>query len=75
MKASDIKAGRCYRARVSGKVTTVRVDSIEETVGYRRGGWTVGDTYRRTRFLATNLATGRQVVFLSARKFLGEASQ
>ncbi len=63
MKASEIKVGSCYTAKVNGKLVTVRVDKIMEpqrnanmksfTGGYR----------------VTNLSTGRKTIFRSAAKF------
>ena len=35
MKANEIKVGGLYRARISGKLTTVRVDSIDKHEGTR----------------------------------------
>lgn len=59
MKKAEIKVGGHYTAKVSGKLTTVRVDKIDATAM---------DPYR-----VTNLATGRKVAFRSAMKFRSEA--
>ena len=58
MQAKDLKIGGHYLAKVSGKLTTVRIDSIREN------RWNRSITYA-----VTNLATGRQVSFHSCRKF------
>jgi hypothetical protein len=65
MKASQIKVGGKYIAKVSGKLTTVRVDSIRET-----GDWK-GRT--QTRYDVTNLETGRRTTFRSASKLRSQA--
>lgn len=69
MKKNEIQVGQCYRAKVSGKLTTVRVDDICE-------GITVNDKYvtgiepsRRQYYKVTNLTTGRKTTFRSAQKF------
>lgn len=66
MKKSEIVVGGHYLAKVSGTITTVRVDAIRETRGYgsRRDG---------TAYDVTNLRTGRKTVFSSAAKFRGPA--
>jgi DNA helicase-2/ATP-dependent DNA helicase PcrA len=58
MRHDEIQIGKTYRAKVSDKLTTVRVDRIEQ--GFRGRGW---------RYYCTNLTTKRQVVFRSAQKF------
>ena len=45
MRKADVSVGHCYSAKVSGKLTYVRLDRES-----RYGGWD-----------ATNLATGRSV--------------
>jgi DNA helicase-2/ATP-dependent DNA helicase PcrA len=57
MKAKEIVIGKLYRAKVSDKITVVRVDSIEES------------TTGKSRYHVTNTATGRKTVFRSAMKF------
>lgn len=59
MKAKDIERGKHYRAKVSGKLTTVRVDEIVSD-------WRDPN---KKRFNVTNLATGRRTIFRSAAKF------
>ena len=61
MKKHLIHVGRCYRARVAGVLTTVRVDAIRHETGYN------GTT--ATRYDVTNLTTGRRTVFRSAGRF------
>lgn len=74
MKAKEIKVGGRYIAKVSGKLTTVRVDAIREIS--RKSG-TNYDGSRKYRdavvYDVTNLSTGRRITFRSATKFRGEA--
>lgn len=76
MKAKEIKVGGRYAAKVSGKLTTVRVDAIREIA---RVCGTNYDGSRKCRdamiYDVTNLATGRRTTFRSAQKFRGEASE
>ena len=65
MKLKDIKVGNRYVAKVSGKLTTVRVDAIK-MVGSIRG--TGRDAWA---YEVTNLSTGRKITFRSARRFRG----
>lgn len=67
MKANQIKAGGHYTAKVSGVLTTVRVDEVTDDrwPGRTRGG---------TRYHVTNLRTGRKTVFRSPQKFRAEVS-
>ncbi len=65
MKKSEIKVGGKYLAKVSGKLTTVRVDAIRERA-YMSGGQS------QHYYDVTNLATGRQTTFRSAAKFRSE---
>lgn len=58
MKRDDVKIGSNYKAKVSDKLTIVRIDA--EHAG---GGWE-----------ATNLATGKQVRIKSAQRLHGPAS-
>ena len=70
MKAKDIKIGGHYIAKVSGKLTTVRVDAIRKTSRGRTNSWS--GRYEQqacTVYDVTNLATGRRVTFRSAAKF------
>ena len=62
MKASEIKVGGLYVAKVSLKLTTVRVDEIREVYF---------PTLRKivTRYDITNLMTNRSTSFRSAAKF------
>lgn len=61
MKKSEIKVGQRYQAKVSGKLTTVRVDRIYEQTTF--GG------KASTSYDVTNLTTGRETKFRSAAKF------
>lgn len=66
MKKADIQVGKYYRARVSDKIVTVRVDRIEDRPAYK--------TYAKggTHYKCTNLSTGRKVTFRSAARFRKE---
>ena len=66
MKASEIKVGGIYLAKVSNKLTRVRVDGVR-----KRGDWMKRDV---TEYDVTNLATGRKTTFRSAAKFRKEVS-
>lgn len=66
MKQSEIKVGGTYVAKVSNKLTTVRVDAIREEVDRYRGGNVIGT---QTIYDVTNLKTGRHTTFRSAAKF------
>lgn len=57
MKRNAIQIGRIYLAKVSGRLTSVRIDNANPY-----GGWD-----------ATNLATGKKVRIKSARRLRGEA--
>ena len=58
MKKHEIKVGGHYLARVSGRLVTVRVDSIMDDGAVRYG--------------AINLTTSRRTTFRSAQKFRRE---
>lgn len=62
MKKSEIKVGGLYRAKVSGRIVTVRVDAIRED-------WRPDGRPLPTKYDVTNLATGRKTIFRSAVKF------
>jgi hypothetical protein len=62
MKRHEIVVGHQYRARITGRFVTVRVDQIRE--GYTG----------RTVYDVTNLVTGRHVTFRSAQRFRSEVS-
>jgi hypothetical protein len=55
MKKNEIKVGGLYRAKVSDKVVTVRIDST-----HGKGGWN-----------ATNTATGKRIRIKSAQRLRG----
>lgn len=67
MTRKEIKVGGHYIAKVSGNLTTVRVDAIEERTDWKGRADTV---YR-----VTNLATGRHTTFRSAAKFRRQVKQ
>lgn len=67
MLAKEIIIGKRYRARVSGKLTVVRVDGIREASCFRGGKLT-----DKTVYDVTNLTTGRRTTFRSAAKFRSE---
>lgn len=67
MKKIDIQVGGHYKAKVSGKVTTVRVDAIRQA-----DSWNTGRNL--TRYDITNLTTGRKTTFRSAQKFISLVS-
>ncbi len=69
MKKAEIKVGGLYTVKVSGKLTTVRVDAIRETGSYRAHQ----PHTPTTLYDVTNLTTGRKTTFRSATKFRGEA--
>lgn len=68
MKAKEIQEGHIYVAKVSSKVTRVRVDKIRE---YRLG---IQDK-SVTRYDVTNLTTGRRTTFRTAGKFRFEVRE
>lgn len=63
MKKNEIKVGGHYRAKVSNRLTTVRVDAIRERNGFKK---------TETTYDVTNLSTGRKTTFRSATKFRNE---
>lgn len=67
MTKNQIKIGGLYLARVSGKLTSVRVDSISERPDYN------GRT--RTTYNLTNTKTGRSCAAHSAAKFRSAVSE
>ena len=54
MRKKDVRLGGTYAAKVSGRLVPVRIDG---PYPYGNGGW-----------VATNLATGRDVVIRSAQR-------
>lgn len=66
MKKNEIKVGGKYKAKVSGNLVTVRVDSIRSSA--------YGEGKRNDLYDVTNLATGRKTTFRSAAKFRAEAT-
>lgn len=64
MRANEIKIGRVYTAKVSGKTVNVRVDDIKERLTF--------SGKRQTTYYVTNLTTNRKLQFKSAAKFRSE---
>ena len=78
MKANEIQVGGKYIAKVSGKLTTVRVDEIRETTKRGRINKYSGcpSYYKDTVvYDVTNLVTGRRTTFKSAAKFRRDLSK
>jgi hypothetical protein len=61
MKQKEIKIGGKYLAKVSGQITTVRVEDIREVFDHRDKS--------STRYDCVNLRTMRRITFRSAMKF------
>lgn len=78
MLKNQIKVGGLYRASVSGRVVTVRVDEIDnDAMGRWKGSDYSGRSKgfgRATRYACTNLATGRKIQIKSAAKFRSEVT-
>jgi len=69
MTRSEIEIGGFYKARISGKIVTVKVTNIRTgTKYYRNNTSTTIPLYD-----VLNTATGRSTVFRSAAKFRGRA--
>lgn len=75
MKATDIKVGGVYLAKVNGTIARVRVDSIDVREGrsYTTALGTRGSVRGSTSYQVTNLRTGRRTTFRSAVKLRCEA--
>lgn len=67
MKKSEIKVGGFYWAKVTGVLTTVRVDRIEQVHYKGTHGHTV------TRYACVNMATDKKVFMRSAMRFYRES--
>jgi len=65
VKIAEVKVGGRYCCTVSGRRTIVRITNIHKT------DWLYGRA--RTRIVAINEATGREVTVKSAAKFVREA--
>jgi hypothetical protein len=77
MKAREIQTGGHYKAKVNGRIVTVRVNRIEILDPHFSYN-TLRPARERTRYLVTNLSTGRNTVFYSPAKFrctLDEAAE
>lgn len=68
MKKSEIRVGGVYLAKVSDKITRVRVDAIRES-------WHPVYSICKMYYDVTNLTTGRKTTFRSAAKFRSEVKQ
>ena len=71
MKASEIKVGGRYTAKVSNRIVTVRVDGIREAASRTYRAQRTGETVAmiKTVYDVTNLATHKKLTFKSAAKF------
>ena len=70
MKKREIKLGGIYTAKVSGKLTIVRVDQIREESQCRNVITGRISRYPSiTAYDVTNLTTNRKITFRSAAKF------
>lgn len=67
MKKSEVRVGGVYLAKVSGKLTKVRVDSTHYTNQRGDRGTLV--------YHVTNLTTNRKTQFRSAAKFRQEVTE
>lgn len=67
MKLTDVQVGGRYLAKVSQKLTTVRVVSI------RKIPPSVCSTQTKTRIAAINEATGREIILRSAQRLRSPA--
>lgn len=73
MKAKDIQVGGHYKAKVSGRIVTVRVDHIEDGLRLRTMAGRQ-ETFTKKSYHVTNLSTGRKTTFHSAMKFRAVAT-
>ena len=70
MKSFEIQIGGKYIAKVSGKLTTVRVDSMRKAERYSMNRYSGrSESTLTTVYDVTNLTTGRKITFRSAAKF------
>lgn len=76
MLKSEVIVGRKYKARIGANVVTVRIDEVVEIAGYKAVSLYSGrhSTPAKTRWLATNLATGRQITIKSASKLRSDVT-
>jgi len=68
MKAKEIEVGGTYLAKVSGRLTIVRVNRIEPHYDFLTGR-------PKTMYCVTNLRTGRRTTFHSPSKFRARAEK
>ena len=69
MKTKDIQTDKVYRAKVSGRVVKVKVLAIRTATKYKRDSFNNLVAVPYTVFDVENLATGREIIFYSARRF------
>jgi hypothetical protein len=65
VRQSQLTVGRTYLAKVSGRLTVVRLDEARVVRRY-----VTRSSLEKTVFDVTNLRTGRKLTFKSARRFL-----
>jgi hypothetical protein len=70
MKAADIKPGRVYHARISGKVVVVKVNNIHHIPESSTGD----QAKTQTEYHVTNLFTGSSLVLHNAGQFIDPAN-
>ena len=75
MKASQIKVGGIYTAKISGRVVKVRVDKIREVAKYARNYSGRFETRDSVVYDVTNLVTNRRTTFATAGKFRSAVPQ
>jgi hypothetical protein len=76
MKKKEIQVGGTYTAKVSGKLTTVKVTEIRVRAGHKVDHYSGRSGTRETTvYDVVNLATGRKTTFASAVKFRCMAKQ
>jgi hypothetical protein len=73
MKKSEVKVGGYYTAKVSGRLTVVRVDAVRERPTYRNPLTQTKVGRASLMYDVTNMTTGRHTTFHSASKFRGPA--
>jgi hypothetical protein len=64
-KQAEVRVGQVWLARVSGRMTTVRITNIRVVPGYRTGYVTRPSVWRAD---AINETTGKAVLIKSAQK-------
>ena len=70
MKKNEIRVDGVYVAKVSGKLTRVRVDAIRQVPKRHGNSYSSQSTYVVVNeYDVTNLSSGRKLVFRSSAKF------